>query len=66
MLVTMDRDFGELVHYLDFKHQGVLLLRLEDMNSGQKREIVKIIVTKYGNKIQGKFCVFKKNRLRIK
>jgi len=30
MVVTMDKDFGELVFHSGKKHNGVLLLRLED------------------------------------
>ena len=30
MVITMDKDFGELVYHSSMKHSGVLLLRLED------------------------------------
>jgi Uncharacterized protein conserved in bacteria len=33
MIITMDKDFGELVYNSGLPHAGVLLLRLEDANS---------------------------------
>lgn len=66
MIITMDKDFGELVHSSGLLHAGVLLLRLEDMDSEQKRSIVERIIRGYGDIIRGKFCVFKHNKLRIK
>lgn len=66
MVITMDKDFGELVYNSGMKHSGVLILRLEDAKGDQKVEIVKKILSDYINKIQNKFCVFQDGRLRIK
>jgi len=40
MIVTMDKDFGELAYNSKLYHTGVLLLRLEDANGEEKAEIV--------------------------
>ena len=66
MVITMDKDFGELVYNSGKKHSGVLLLRLEDANGEQKVEIVKKVLCEYADKIETKFCVFQDGRLRIK
>ena len=66
MVITMDKDFGELVYNSGMKHSGVLILRLEDANGAQKVEIIKKILSEYTGKIQNKFCVFQDGRLRIK
>jgi len=66
MVITMDKDFGELVYNSGMKHSGVLILRLEDANGAQKIEIVKKILSEYAGKIPNKFCVFQNERLRIK
>ena len=66
MVITMDKDFGELVYNSGKAHSGVLILRLEDANGDQKVEIVKKILNEFGDKIQNKFCVFQYGRLRIK
>ena len=46
MVVTMDKDFGELVYHSGMKHSGVLLLRLEDAPGNRNLHVVKYIVEK--------------------
>ncbi len=66
ILITMDKDFGELVFNSGWRHEGVLLLRLEDMNGERKSEIINHIIENFADKIQGNFCVFKKGKLRLR
>ncbi|MHB8841891.1 MAG: DUF5615 family PIN-like protein [Candidatus Aquicultor sp.] len=66
MVITMDRDFGELVFNSGLSHTGVLLLRLENARSEEKIEAVNKILEKYSDKLINKFCVFKDGRLRIR
>ncbi|HQR41063.1 MAG TPA: DUF5615 family PIN-like protein [Gemmatales bacterium] len=66
MVVTQDKDFGELVYQLQQPHHGVLLLRLDDANADKKRDIVLEILDQFGDQIPGRFVVFQDNRLRIR
>jgi len=66
MIVTMDKDFGELVYHFSMKHSGVLLLRLEDAASSEKLKVIKNIMTNYADKIRNCFCVFQNNKFRIR
>jgi predicted nuclease of predicted toxin-antitoxin system len=66
MILTMDKDFGDLVYNSGMPHAGVLLLRLENATGEQKAEIVKKIIRAYSDKITGNFCVFQEGKLRIK
>ncbi|MDP3111397.1 MAG: DUF5615 family PIN-like protein [Thermodesulfovibrionales bacterium] len=66
MVITMDKDFGELVYNSGKLHSGVLILRLEDADSCQKVKVMKKILAEYSDKLHGKFCVFQGERLRIK
>jgi predicted nuclease of predicted toxin-antitoxin system len=66
MVITMDKDFGELVYNSGLFHAGVLLLRLEDAKSNEKVKIVENILEKYSEKLLNKFCVFKDEKLRIR
>jgi predicted nuclease of predicted toxin-antitoxin system len=66
MVITMDKDFGELVYKSGLVHSGVLLLRLEDANGEEKARTVGEILTKYSDKLLNRFCVFQNGRLRIK
>lgn len=65
MVVTMDKDFGELVFRSRRSHAGVLVLRLEDAKGSEKVEVMKAILNEHEDKLAGKFCVFQTGRLRI-
>jgi predicted nuclease of predicted toxin-antitoxin system len=66
MIITMDKDFGELVYNSGMSHTGVLILRPEDANGNDKVDIVKRIMAGFSEKIENKFCVFQDGRLRIR
>lgn len=66
IVVTMDKDFGELVHNSDLPHRGVLLLRLEEAPSDKRAKIVEKILTQYSDKILNRFSVYKDGKLRIR
>ncbi len=66
LLITMDKDFGELVYYSGKPHAGVLLLRLEDATSYEKVNVIKNIFTKYEKDLADHFCVYQNKRLRIR
>ena len=66
MLITMDKDFGELVYHSGLPHSGVLLLRLEDANSNEKLRIVEKILMEYSDKLSNNFCVYQDGKLRLK
>ena len=66
LVITMDKDFGELVYNSGLSHAGVLILRLETASGPDKANVVSQILLLYRDKIQGKFCVFQNNRLRIR
>lgn len=66
IVITMDKDFGELVYNSGLLHVGVLLLRIEDAKSDEKVKIVEKILGKYSDKLFNKFSVFKDEKLRIR
>ena len=66
MVITMDKDFGELVYRSSMEHSGVLLLRLEDATGTEKLQVVKHIMKNYSDRIKNCFCVFQNDRFRIK
>ena len=66
MVVTMDKDFGELVYHSSMAHCGVLLLRLENANGLEKLKIVKHIIENYSSQIKNCFCVFQNDKFRIR
>ena len=66
IVITMDKDFGELVYHSSMKHSGVLLLRLEDAVGFEKLQVVEHIMKNYSDRIKNCFCVFQKNKFRIR
>lgn len=66
MVITMDRDFGELVYNSGMSHSGVLLLRLEDATANEKVEILEKILVLYWDKLLNNFCVFQHGKIRIR
>ncbi len=66
MIISMDKDFGELVYNSGKHHAGVLILRLEDADGDTKVEVIKKILAEYYDKIESHFCVFQDGRLRIR
>ncbi len=39
MVLTMDKDFGELVYHSAMSHSGILLLRLDDATGEEKKRV---------------------------
>jgi predicted nuclease of predicted toxin-antitoxin system len=66
LVVTMDKDFGELVYHAGQPHSGVLLLRLEDARIPEKERVTLEIFTRYGDQLPGRFAVYQDGRLRIR
>ena len=66
MIITMDKDFGELVYHSALDHCGVILLRLEDASGIEKLEVMKEIISKYSEQIKNHFCVYQKGKFRVR
>lgn len=66
LVVTMDKDFGELVYRSGQPHAGVLLLRLEAARLAERIRVVTDIFTNHGADLPGHFSVYQGGRLRIR
>ncbi len=66
LLITEDKDFGELTYRLKLRHFGILLLRLSDVPRKERIQLASEIIEKYYDKMNGNFSVLTKNGLRIK
>ncbi len=66
LVITMDKDFGELVYRSGQPHAGILLLRLEGARSREKVVIIQQIFTRYANRLPSHFSVYQHRRLRIR
>ncbi len=66
LLITEDKDFGELAYRLKFKHHGILLIRLNDIPRNDRINMAVEIIQKHFKKLEKNFSVLNKTGLRIK
>lgn len=66
VLLTEDKDFGELVYRRGAAHAGILLIRLEGLDNPTKAEIVSQAIRDNANDLTGAFAVLTPDRLRLR
>jgi predicted nuclease of predicted toxin-antitoxin system len=66
LLLTVDKDFGELVFRLRRANPGVLLIRLAGLVSSQKADAVSEALREHGQEMAGAFTVVSVRLVRIR
>ncbi len=66
LLVTADKDFGELVYRLGRIHTGVVLTRLAGLSPTAKAETVSTVFRDHAAELPGAFCVIAPGSVRIR
>ena len=66
VLLTEDKDFGELVFRLNKAHLGIILIRLSGIESHLKSQTVLKSLTDNFDKMRNSFSVISYNQTRIK
>jgi predicted nuclease of predicted toxin-antitoxin system len=66
LLLTADKDFGELVFRLGRVTTGVVLVRLAGLKPRRKAEIVEVSIAKHGEEMRGAFTVITPGGVRIR
>jgi predicted nuclease of predicted toxin-antitoxin system len=66
VLITGDKDFGELVFRLSRAAAGVLLVRLAGLTAVQKSDIVSDVLREPGSEMVGAFAVVSPGMVRIR
>jgi predicted nuclease of predicted toxin-antitoxin system len=66
VLLTADKDFGELVFRLKRLNSGVVLVRLAGLPPRRKAEIVARVVAEKGEELKDAFSVITANVLRVR
>jgi len=66
ILVTQDKDFGEMVFRLQKVHLGIILIRLGTNTSVEKARLVNYALLEYGDKLVKAFTVIQSNAIRIR
>ena len=65
ILITNDKDFGELIFHQRRAHRGVVLLRLGDERAGNKIRVLNLLLRGYADQLAGNFVVATEKRVRI-
>jgi predicted nuclease of predicted toxin-antitoxin system len=65
ILITNDKDFGELVFRDGQSHGGVVLLRLQDESSATRVRVVKALLEQYADRLADHFVVATEIGVRI-
>ncbi len=65
ILITNDKDFGELVYNRGFDHKGVILLRLDDQGSQNKIAVLEKFLRSHKKSVENNFSVVTEKSVRI-
>ena len=66
IIITMDKDFGELVYHSGYDHCGILLLRLEDATGSEKQQVIAQVLSNYAENLKNHFCVYQSKKFRFR
>ena len=66
IVVTNDKDFGNLVFELNLKAKGIILFRLEDQSSRAKIGALKMVLHAHREKLLDHFIVVTEGKIRIR
>ena len=65
ILITNDKDFGEMVYRERRPHKGVVLLRLDDERAANKIEVLRQLLEGYADQLPDQFVVATETRVRF-
>ena len=66
LLITEDKDFGELTYRLKLKHKGILLIRLSDIPRSERIVLAAEIIQNHFQEMKTNFSVLNSRGLKIK
>ena len=65
ILITSDKDFGEMVFRRNLKHCGIVLIRCEPNNFFTRIEVLKKLLENFPHYLENNFVVVTNNKVRI-
>jgi len=66
ILITEDKDFGELVYFLKKPAKGIILIRIGVKERHLKWPRLKKLINNYGTKLKGNFVVVDNKKFRFR
>ena len=65
LLITNDKDFGEMVFRERRKHHGVVFMRVDDERATNKIEVLRRLLVGYAEKLSEEFVVVTETKVRF-
>ena len=65
ILITNDKDFGELIFHMRKAHKGVILLRLKDERAENKIAVLRRVLASHSDKLVNNFIIVTEKTARI-
>lgn len=66
ILLTNDKDFGDLVFRRGRQHRGIVLFRLQDDSAGNRVRMMRLVLEQHAAQLQNHFVVVTDNGIRIR
>jgi predicted nuclease of predicted toxin-antitoxin system len=66
LLLTADKDFGELIFLQGFPSYGVVFIRLAELSLISQMNRISTVINNHSDNLIGKFTVITKDRVRIR
>jgi predicted nuclease of predicted toxin-antitoxin system len=66
LLLTADKDFGELIFRQGYVKRGIVLYRLAGLSSREKAEIISSVIAEHGDELLQAFSVITEKAVRIR
>jgi len=66
ILITNDKDFGEIIFRLNRPSSGVILLRLKDDFPQNRQKYISNILENFSDKLKSNFIIVTENRIKIR
>lgn len=65
ILITNDKDFGEMIFRTRRPHRGVIFMRLDDERAANKIKVLEQLLENYAEKLPEKFVTVTETKVRI-
>ena len=66
LLLTADKDFGELIFRQGYVKRGIVLYRLAGLASQEKADIISSVIAEHGEELLKAFSVITEKAVRIR
>lgn len=66
LLLTADKDFGELIFRQRYVKRGIVLYRLAGLSSPEKAEIISLAIAERGDELLNSFSVITEKAVRVR